>query len=113
MTQEKIQEMKDFFLDALPEKLIAALQGYDEFTAQPAPLDFKSFGAFHAACKNALSHMILLVKLLFVHRIKNDSLLRKLQRRKYKHRPLRKIRLAITPAMVGKPSTAIPSLMAI
>lgn len=64
MTQEKIQEMKDFFLDALPEKLIAALQGYDEFTAQPAPLDFKSFGAFHAACKNALSHMILLVKLL-------------------------------------------------
>lgn len=64
MTQEKMQKMKDFFLDVLPEKLTTALQAYDEFTAQPAPLDFKSFGAFHSACKNALSHMILLVKLL-------------------------------------------------
>ena len=64
MTQEKIQKMKDFFLDALPEKLSAVLQEYNDFTAQPAPLDSKSFGAYHTACKNALSHMVLLMKML-------------------------------------------------
>ena len=64
MTQEKIQKVKDFFLDALPEKLAAVLQEYNDFTAQPAPLEAKSFGAYHTACKNALSHMVLLMKML-------------------------------------------------
>ena len=64
MTQEKIRKTKDFFLDALPEKLVSVLQEYNDFTAQPAPLDPKSFGAYHTACKNALSHMVLLMKML-------------------------------------------------
>ena len=64
MTQEKIQKVKNFFLDALPEKLSAVLQEYNDFTAQRAPLEAKSFGAYHTACKNALSHMVLLMKML-------------------------------------------------
>ena len=64
MTQEKIQKTKDFFLENIPEKLLNALNDYDAFTMQPAPNDFKSFGAYHSACKSALSHILLLMKLL-------------------------------------------------
>ncbi len=64
MTQEKIQNAKNFFLAALPEKLTSVFSEYNDFTAQPAPLDAKSFGAYHTACKNALSHIILLMKML-------------------------------------------------
>ena len=60
-----IQKKTDkFFSSVLPEKLLKILQDYDDFTANPAPNDTKSFGAYHLACKNALSHIILLSRLL-------------------------------------------------
>ena len=64
MTQEKIQKTKDFFLENIPEKLLNALNDYDVFTSEQAPDDVKSFGAYHSACKSALSHILLLMKLL-------------------------------------------------
>ena len=64
MTQEKIQKTKDFFLENIPEKLLNALNDYDTFTCQQTPSDVKSFGAYHTACKSALSHILLLMKLL-------------------------------------------------
>ena len=64
MRQEKIQKTKDFFLENIPEKLLTALNDYDSFTMQAAPKDAKSFGAYHTACKSALSHILLLMKLL-------------------------------------------------
>ena len=64
MKQEKIQKTKDFFLENIPEKLLNALSDYDCFTKQASPTDAKSFAAYHTACKSALSHILLLMKLL-------------------------------------------------
>ena len=64
MAQEKIQKTKDFFLENIPEKLLTALNDYDVFTSENTPTDVKSFGAYHTACKSALSHIFLLMKLL-------------------------------------------------
>lgn len=59
-----LKETDHFFSSVLPEKLIKILQDYDDFTANPAPSDVKSFGAYHLACKNALSHIVLLLRIL-------------------------------------------------
>ena len=64
MTDKKIQKAKDFFLSTLPDKLLAALKAYDDFTKQAAPMEAKSFGAYHVACKGALTHIGLLIKML-------------------------------------------------
>jgi hypothetical protein len=48
---------------ALPHRIAAAAEGYDQFTADPPGLDAKSFAAHHAACKSALAHIELLIKL--------------------------------------------------
>ncbi len=58
------RKMQDFFSSVLPEKLLKTLRDYDDFTAHQAPTDIKSFGAYHLACKNALSHIVLLFKML-------------------------------------------------
>lgn len=64
MTDKKIQKAKDFFLSTLPDKLLTALRAYDDFTKQAAPMEAKSFGAYHVACKGALTHIALLIKML-------------------------------------------------
>ena len=48
---------------ALPERIRAALAGYERFTAEEPPADAKGFAAWHAAAKAALAHVELLVKL--------------------------------------------------
>ncbi len=48
---------------ALPMRIAAAASGYDQFTAEPPGLDAKTFAAHHAACKSALAHIELLIKL--------------------------------------------------
>ena len=72
MTQEKIQKTKDFFLENIPEKLLTALNEYDDFTSQQAPTDVKSFGAYHTACKSALSHILLLMN-QYSHLVLNNK----------------------------------------
>lgn len=49
---------------ALPERMQAALGGYERFTAEEPPTDAKGFAAWHAAAKAALAHMEVLVKLM-------------------------------------------------
>ena len=58
------KKTEEFFSSVLPAKLLKTLQDYDDFTANPAPSDVKSFGAYHLACKNALSHIVLLMRIL-------------------------------------------------
>lgn len=48
----------------LPERMRAALAGYDRFTAEEPPADAKGFAAWHAAAKAALVHVEVLVKLM-------------------------------------------------
>lgn len=64
MKQNEFEKAKAKFLKILPKKLQEALQAYHLFTSVKAPEDVKSFAAYHTACKNALSHMILLMKMI-------------------------------------------------
>ncbi len=48
---------------ALPGLMEKALIGYRHFAAETQPRDPKGFAAHHAACRAALSHMELLVRL--------------------------------------------------
>jgi len=48
---------------ALPSLLGKALTGYRRFAAEPPPKDAKGFATHHAACRAALAHMELLLRL--------------------------------------------------
>lgn len=47
----------------LPEAFQAAIDSYRAFYDQPLPEDAKAFSAHHAACKAAIAHLQLLIKL--------------------------------------------------
>lgn len=47
----------------LPDRIAAAVGGYETFVATVPPDDAKGFAAWHAAAKAALSHVDALVKL--------------------------------------------------
>ena len=49
--------------EPLKSGLIHALESYERFKTQEIPSDAKGFTAYHNACKSALSHIALLVKL--------------------------------------------------
>lgn len=48
---------------ALPDAIKTAIQSYSEFSSQPVPEDPKEFKAHHDACKVAIAHIELLLKL--------------------------------------------------
>ena len=43
--------------------LMRAIQSYEEFKEQEIPFDAKGFAAYHNACKSALLHIALLLKM--------------------------------------------------
>ncbi|CCG41962.1 hypothetical protein [Magnetospirillum molischianum] len=47
----------------LPDRIAAAVTGYETFVMTPPPDDAKGFAAWHAAAKAALAHVDSLVKL--------------------------------------------------
>ncbi|MCP5364917.1 MAG: hypothetical protein H6905_06795 [Hyphomicrobiales bacterium] len=51
------------FRQKLPKLISAALATYQRFSAGPTPEDAKSFLAYQTACRAALAHIHLLVKL--------------------------------------------------
>ncbi len=59
-----INGLRNLLQDALPERVSAALAGYERFTADEPPADAKGFAAWHAAAKAALAHVEVLVKLM-------------------------------------------------
>lgn len=59
-----LDDLKTALAARLPERAAAAVAAYDAFSASPAPDDAKGFAAHHAACKAALAHVEVLVKLL-------------------------------------------------
>lgn len=46
-----------------PELLSAAVASYRDFAGAPVPTDAKGFAAHHAACKAALAHVEVLLRL--------------------------------------------------
>lgn len=61
---EPVEAARQMVLAALPERMGAALEAYQRFTAEAPPDDAKGFAAWHAAAKAALSHVEVLVKLM-------------------------------------------------
>lgn len=55
--------LRQSLASTLPDRIRAAVAGYEEFTGTAPPADAKGFAAWHAAAKAALAHVDLLVKL--------------------------------------------------
>lgn len=60
---DDIDGLRQAMQGALPERIRAALAGYQRFTTDDPPADAKGFAAWHAAAKAALAHVEVLVKL--------------------------------------------------
>jgi hypothetical protein len=63
MTDE-LEGLKGSLKESLPKRIGDALACYDDFRGLDPGETAKEFAAHHAACKSALSHIDLLVKLL-------------------------------------------------
>jgi hypothetical protein len=60
----KLEKDTYAFLSAfLPDALLNALASYERFARQPIPDEAREFTAHHSACKVAISHIELLIKL--------------------------------------------------
>ncbi|HPF78329.1 MAG TPA: hypothetical protein PLF01_03455 [Alphaproteobacteria bacterium] len=57
----------------LPSAILKTLNSYDDFTANKEPVSSKDFAAHHSACKAALAHLELLLKLAQWAEIPEDS----------------------------------------
>ncbi|MBI2235781.1 MAG: hypothetical protein HYU60_02290 [Magnetospirillum sp.] len=60
---EDLEHLRQTLKGRLPARIRAAVEGYEAFAGAEAPADAKGFAAWHAACKAALAHVDLLVKL--------------------------------------------------
>ncbi len=58
-----LEEVRELLSDLLPSLIESATRSYEAFSNADVPEDAKGFGAHHAACKAALSHVELLTKL--------------------------------------------------
>ncbi|MCR6633146.1 MAG: tail fiber protein [Magnetospirillum sp.] len=61
---EDMETLRRLVQGALPERMRAALAGYERFTAEEPPADAKGFAGWHAAARAALAHVEVLVKLM-------------------------------------------------
>ncbi|TAN52163.1 MAG: hypothetical protein EPN26_08240, partial [Rhodospirillales bacterium] len=64
MTTDELDALKRQLLQQLPGRILHAAERYGDFAAQEPSETAKEFSAHHAACKSALAHIDLLVKLL-------------------------------------------------
>lgn len=64
MSKTKIEEKGRIQIAAfLPDAIARALTSYHRFSKQDAPSEAKEFSAHHSACKVAIAHIELLIKL--------------------------------------------------
>jgi hypothetical protein len=63
MSEDELEEARAELRREMPHALRNLLAHYNLYIAEQLPHDTKSFNAFHAAGKNALSHMQLLLRL--------------------------------------------------
>jgi hypothetical protein len=64
MTTDDLEALKRQLRLLLPERILHAAERYGDFAGQVPSETAKEFAAHHAACKSALAHIDLLVKLL-------------------------------------------------
>lgn len=58
-----VEEFRGELVEKLPHLLSRALKNYRRFTEAQAPADIKTFTAHQAACRGALLHLHLLIRL--------------------------------------------------
>ncbi len=63
MTQKTENETKRQIAAFLPDAILRALNSYHLFSQQSVPEEAKEFSAHHNACKIAIAHIELLIKL--------------------------------------------------
>ena len=64
MSNDKIEDLtREQISDFLPDAIARALRSYYQFSQQDAPNEAKEFSAHHSACKVAIAHIELLIKL--------------------------------------------------
>ena len=59
----KIEDVKEYISSVLPDKVLQAFCAYDTFSTRLSSDDIKEFGSYHGACKNALAHIVALLRL--------------------------------------------------
>ncbi len=60
---KSLKTLKKQLLKTLPERIAEVIADYEEFASLETPEDAKGFAAHHAACKAAIAHVELLLKL--------------------------------------------------
>ncbi len=60
---KSLKTLKKHLLKTLPKQIATVIADYEEFSSLKAPDDPKGFAAHHAACKTAIAHVDLLLKL--------------------------------------------------
>lgn len=60
---EESEKLQRDLAHILPQQIRRAARAYQVFADADAPADAKEFAAFHSACKSALAHLELLLKL--------------------------------------------------
>ncbi|MBR7158349.1 MAG: hypothetical protein IKD08_01540 [Alphaproteobacteria bacterium] len=60
---KSLKALKKQLLKTLPERIAGVIADYEEFASLQTPEDAKGFAAHHAACKAAIAHVELLLKL--------------------------------------------------
>ena len=60
---QDLDAMRDQFKETLAKRIAQAVKSYDGFVEEVPPADVKGFAAHHAACRAALAHVEMLVKL--------------------------------------------------
>ena len=58
-----ISNVKEHIAGILPEKILKAFTAYDDFSRIPPSEGVKEFAGYHNACKNALAHLVALLRL--------------------------------------------------
>ncbi|MCP4393314.1 MAG: hypothetical protein GY804_03455 [Alphaproteobacteria bacterium] len=59
----KFRTLKARLRNYLPAKIAGVVSSYDAFTSETMPKDAKGFTAHHSACKAAIAHTDMLIKL--------------------------------------------------
>ncbi len=70
---ENFLKLQKQFKRKLPVQIKTVWKDYLDFCQTPLPEDAKSFSAYQQACKNALSHLLTLLKLMSFHLGKDMS----------------------------------------
>lgn len=82
MTENVNEETRKRIAGFLPDALDIALQSYHSFLRSDIPPDAKGFSAHHSACKIAIAHIELLLKLAKWAHLPDDNVVGEDQQRR-------------------------------